>query len=92
MFPDFYDPLILSAWVLLDTWRECEIVEADASTQTAKVHQRGSLYNALVPFSKIQNVALRHAISGRIVQNFGKPDPTRPESIAYIRGYQDAYK
>lgn len=84
MFPDFYDPIILSAWVYLSRPTECEIIEADASTQTAEIQIRGSLYSTIVPFSKIQNVALKHAISGRILENFGKPRVNVPDSLAYI--------
>lgn len=92
MFPDTSKGAInLTARVyLMQAWRECFLLDACASTQLAKVQIKGTLYPAIVHFHQIQNVALKYD-NGEVVQNFGAPDHTRPESLAYIRGYRDAY-
>lgn len=92
MFPDFYDPIVLSAWAFCGgQWRECEILDADAVTQTATIQPRGSYYQESVPFRRIQNVALKGAVSGRVLQNFGAPRVSNPDSLAYAIGWRDAY-
>ena len=70
-----------------DTWRECEILEASAKTQSASVRVLGSLFESIVTFRHIANIALKYG-NGEILQNFGAPRASNPASLAYIQ-YQD---
>ena len=74
---------------LAGAYRECEILDADASTQRAKVRRDGSLFNVEIGFAQIQNVCLKYD-NGEVVQNFGAPRVTRPESLEFIRFHQPA--
>jgi hypothetical protein len=87
MFPDTSPgSIVLTCWAYTrGAWRECFITEADATTQTVEIHVKGTIINERVPFSRVQNVALKYAISGHVLQNFGAPRIHRPESIAYIQ-------
>jgi len=75
---------------IMGQYRECFVLDANAKTQTAKVQIKGTLYPALVMFRQIQNVALKYD-NGEIIQNFGAPKLSNPESVAYIRQAQNAY-
>lgn len=92
MFPDTSPgPIVLCCWAYTaGAWRECFVNDADANTQTVEVTPKGTLINERVPFSHVQNVALKCSISGEIVQNFGAPRIHRPETLAYIRGCSHA--
>ena len=79
----------LSARVMLNGQQvETHLLDADAETKTAFVRIPGRC-NLAVPFSNILNVALKYS-NGEIIENFGRPTTTRPESIAYIEGVQYA--
>ena len=70
---------------ILGNWHEAEILDS-GETLTLKV---GSLTIQGVPLCNVLNVALKEA-NGEVVENFGKPNSNRPETLAYIRGYQNA--
>jgi len=72
---------------ILGQYRECFVIDANAKTQTANVIIKGTLVNAIVCFSAIQNVAYKYD-NGIIEKNFGSPKTSRPESIAYIQAQQ----
>lgn len=80
--------LILTCWAYLDTWRECEILDADNDTQTVKVETRDSshLYPVLVPFTRVESVCLKWSKSNRIEQYHGRPRPRADlETVAAVR-------
>ncbi|MCI0554940.1 MAG: hypothetical protein L0287_28670 [Anaerolineae bacterium] len=79
--------IYLRAWVMLEGGsHQCEIITADAATQTADVVRRGQNRIERVPFHHIQNVALV-STRGEVIQNFGAPKLHREESILYIPGH-----
>ena len=79
----------LSARVLIGSdYVEANILDASAETHTARVRVPGR-FDITVPFSAIANVALKYG-NGEIIENFGKPNINRVESIAYIEGVQYA--
>jgi hypothetical protein len=89
MFPDTSTgALNLTAWCLIyNHWRECFVIEAHATDQTALVQIKGSFFEITVPFHRIQNVSLKYD-NGEILQSFGAPRVNNPESIAYAALYQ----
>jgi len=88
MFPDTSKGSInLVAWCAINgAWRECFIADVQTQSQTAEVQVKGSLYSAVVPFRHIQSVALKYD-DGTIIQAFGSPRLSNPESIPYAVGY-----
>lgn len=68
---------------VMGTWRECFVIEADAETQTMHARITGTLFNAVVPFSLVQNVALKYS-NGEVLQSFGAPRLSNPASLEYI--------
>ena len=88
-FTDPHGTISLSARIMLNGQQvETHLLDADAETQSALVRIPGR-YDLAVPFSNILNVALKYS-NGEIIENFGRPTTTRPESIAYIEGVQYA--
>ena len=69
---------------IMGEYRECFVIDANAKTQMARVMIVGTLVNASVCFSSIQNVAYKYD-SGEILQSFGAPKTANPDSIAYIQ-------
>lgn len=65
-------------------YRACEIIEASAETQSARVRVLGSLFETTVTFRQMVNVALKYG-NGEVLQNFGAPKINKPESIEYIQ-------
>jgi hypothetical protein len=74
----------LVAWVYIGSQCfEGHILEASAETQSARVQipGRGSY---TVAFRHISNVALKYA-DGTVIQSFGSPKASRPESLEFIQ-------
>ena len=69
---------------IMGQYRECFVIDANAKTQTARVMIKGTLVNAIVCFSQIQNVAYKYD-NGVIEKSFGTPRTSNPESIEYIQ-------
>lgn len=93
-YPSITEPhgtIHLCARVLIgNQYAETHVIEADADTQTAIVRVPGR-QTITVSFWQIVNIALKYS-NGEVIQNFGAPRINRPESLAFIRGYQDACK
>lgn len=90
--PDGKGSINLVAWCFINNaWHECFIIEASAQSQSAEVQIKGSLFSAIVPFWHIQSVALKYD-DGTIIQSFGTPHISNPESIAYAVGYREAFE
>ena len=88
-FTEPHGTINLSARIMLNGQQvETHIIDADAETQCAFVRIPGR-YDIAIPFSNILNVALKYS-NGEIIENFGRPTTTRPESIAYIQGVEYA--
>jgi len=80
--------LLLTCWAYLDTWRECEVLEACNTTQTVKVETRDHSHPlpVLVPFTRVESVCLKWSHSNRIEQYLGKPRPrANLETVAAVR-------
>ncbi len=77
--------------LIMDQWRECEIEDANAATQWAIVRIQGSLFRVGVKFIQIANVCLKWD-NGIIEKSFGSPKVENPESIAYIKDFQNTLR
>jgi hypothetical protein len=79
-------PELRAQCYIMGTYRECVILSADRMTQIIEARIAGTLFNAIVPFALVQNVALKYP-SGEILQSFGAPRVTNPASLAFIGIY-----
>ena len=79
-------PELRAQCFIMGKWRECVVLSADRQTQIIEARIHGTLFNAIVPFHSVQNVALKYP-SGEIVQSFGAPKLSNPASLEFIGSF-----